>query len=120
MNVPSSIDAVLVLERLTARHRTLHQRTHALAIVGMDHAEVGSKRAFEIERIDTMHAMQLVAPLHGVGADVPQPSADVGQRLPLPEPLLDLGQRGLGQPRLGEVLGHADGTGEGAGLIDQR
>ncbi len=118
---PSVVDdAILVLEWLTAGHGSLHQRTHAIAIVGMHHAEVSSKGALEVERIDTVHAMQLVAPLHRIGADVPQPPTDVGQRLPFAETLLDLGQCGLRQARLGELLGDADGAAEPAGTIDNR
>ena len=105
-------DAVLVLERLTAGDRALHQRTDTLAIVGMHDAEVRGERAFEIERIDSVHAVELVAPLHRVGADVPQPSADVGQRLPLAKSLLDLGERCLREPCLGELLSDADRSGE--------
>ena len=85
---------------------------------GCTHVEVGGEGALEIERIHTVHAMELVAPLHRVGADIPQPASDMGERLPFPEALLDLGQGGLGEACLGEVLGHADRTDELAGVVD--
>ena len=88
------------------------------AVVGVHDAEVGLEGAFEVERIDAVHPMQFVAPLHRVGADIPQPSTDVGERLPFAEPLLDLGKRGLRQASLGELLGHADGADEHAGCLD--
>ena len=66
-------NAVLVLERLTAGHCGLHQRTDAFSVVVVDHAEVSSECAFEIERVDAMHPMQFVAPLHGVA--YPRPTA---------------------------------------------
>ena len=83
-------------------------------------AEVSSEGAFEIERIDAVHPMQLVAPLHGVATHVPKPSTDVSKRFPLAEALVDLGQRSLRQAGFGELLCHGDGSGEGALGIEQR
>ena len=74
--------------------------------------------AFEFERINAVHPMQFIAPLDRVRADIPQPSTDVGERLPLAEPLFDLGKRGLSQPCLGELLCHADCADVLAGCLD--
>ena len=62
--------------------------------------------------------MELVAPLHRIGPDVPQPSTDVGERLPFAESLLDLGERCLRETALRQLLGHTDSTDELAGRPD--
>ena len=113
-------DAIFVLERLTAFYRGFHQRTDALAVVVVDHAEVRSKRAFEIQRIYSVHPMQFVAPLHGVGTHVPQPPTDMSQCFPFAESLIDLGQSGLGKTGLGELLDHANGSRETAMCVEHR
>ena len=51
---------------------------HAVTIVGVGAAEVGVERAGELQRVDAVDAVQLVAPLHRAGPDVPQPPARRG------------------------------------------
>ena len=74
----------------------------------MDAGEVRVERAVERGRVDAVDAVQLLAPLHGAAADVPQPPPGVGERLGVAEAGLGLGQRGLRQALLGDVAGDAD------------
>ncbi len=87
-------------------HRPLHLGPHPFAVLGVDYVDVRLERSVEVEWVDSVDAMELVAPLHGAGADVPQPAAHVGQGLAFLQPAFDLGQRGLGQALLGDVPDH--------------
>ena len=69
----------------------------------VDGRQVRLERAVEVERVDTVQPMRLVAPLHGSRADVPQPTPHTGQGLAVAEPSFDLGERRLRQPLLGDV-----------------
>ena len=73
----------------------------------MDTAHEGIERPAEVEGIDLVDAVELLAPLHGAGAEVPEPSPDVGQRFTLAEPGFNLGERRLHEPLLGDVPGDA-------------
>ena len=67
-----------------------------------------------------MDAVELVAPLHRAGSQVPQPAAHVRQGFALPHACLHLGERGLGQALLGDVAGDHDGPHElASGTVDR-
>ncbi len=70
---------------------------------GSDPVHEGLERAGEFERIDAVDPVELRAPLHRSGPHVPQPTADMGDRLALFEPGIDFRQRRLGEVLLGDV-----------------
>ena len=81
---------------------------------------MGVERALERGRVDAVDAVHLLAPLHGAAGDVPEPPADVGQRLALAQAGLGLGERRLRQALLGEVAGDADARRSTTRLVADR
>src|SRR5271170_2916058 len=53
-----------------------------------------------------MNPVELGAPLHGTGPEVPEPTADAGEGLGLLETGVHLCQRGLGKVLFGDVTSH--------------
>ena len=101
-------DPVLLLDgRPVAIDRSTAAATRGRSVV-VDAREVRVEGAVEVQRIDAVDPVELVAPLHGVGGDVPLPAPDVGQRLALAQPRFGLGQHRLGQALLGDVADHGD------------
>ena len=97
-----------------------YRRLHPVAVVGVDRIQVGFERPAEVDRIDPVDAMELVAPLHRAGSQVPQPAAHVRQGFALPHACLHLGERGLRQALLGDVPRDHDGAHElAAGTVDR-
>ena len=98
----------------TRRRRSMSV-ADARAIVGVD-AGRGARRACRRSRSARRRACDGARSLHCTesGADVPQPAADVGQRLPFLEPRFDLGQRGLCEAGLGHVVDDDHAAGDRA------
>ena len=77
-------------------------------------------RAVEVERLDAMDVMELVAPLHRPGAQVPQPAPHVRQRLAVADTRLDLGEAGLRQALLGDVAADQHGRDRVVTAVEHR
>ena len=101
-------DAVLLVRSSTRDHRALDRGLHTRPIALVDAREVRVEGALEIERIDAVDAVELVAPLHGIGRHVPLPAPHVGECLALSQTRLGLGQHRLREPLLGDVAHHRD------------
>ena len=108
---------VLLLEGSAGSDRVLHRLPQAIPIVRVRAVDVGVERAGEVQGVDAVDPVQLVAPLHGPGPDVPEPTAHMDLRLAAPEPGLDLRQGRLGQPHLGDVLRDGDRPDDAAVLV---
>src|ERR1700722_12849654 len=74
-------DAVFLVERPGGAYRLVHCLTNALTVLGADQLHVGIDSAREIQGVDPMNPVELRAPLHGAGPEVPQPTADAREGL---------------------------------------
>ena len=81
----------------------------ALPVVGMHVLDVRLEGAVELEGVDAVDAVELVAPLHGARRDVPQPSTDVRERLAFAESRFGFAEHPLRESLLGDVLHDRDG-----------
>lgn len=66
-----------------------------------------------------MDPMELGAPLHRIGPEVPEPTPDTGERLCLLEPGVHFCERGLRKVLFGDVVSHDDLPKDLALMIDQ-
>src|ERR1700722_11699537 len=102
--LPIAVDnAIFLVERPGGAYRLGHCLTHALTVLGADQLHVGIESTGEIQGVDPMNPVELGAPLHGTGPEVPEPTADTREGLGLLETGVHLCQRGLGKVLFGDI-----------------
>lgn len=103
-------DGVLELELALGVQSVVQPRADSRSVAWMHRGQMSVERTVELARLDAVNAVQLLGPLHGAGAGVPAPQADVGEVLELVHARLALCERGLEQLLLGEVADEDKGT----------
>ena len=98
------LQAVGDFARRVADHRRLEFTVHALAVVGVDEGEDAVATGREAGGVALEDAVDLVRPVHGIGAQVKLPVAQLGQALGLDQAGFAAVQLGLGEFALGAHL----------------
>ena len=111
-------DAVVDLRRAPRLGHAGERLAHALAVALVDRGEMCGEGAVEVERVDTVDPVELGAPLHLARAHVPEPAADVRERLAFVQARLGFGEHRLGEVLLGDVVCDGHHSDHRSGFVD--
>ena len=84
----------------------------------MHQREIRLEGAVEVQRVHTVDAVELGAPLHCSRPQIPEPTPDMRQRFALHHASVHLSQGRLGQVLLGDIPDDDNGSNSGAALVE--